>query len=281
LRRSPEDDAVQIGLIGLLAALTGAGLATGFLGGLFGIGGGAIVAPALFYLFGAIGVPDDVRAHAAVATSLSTIMATSVRSMSAHAKAGAVDFAVLKAWLPWMAIGAGLGGLAAGYAEAEALLIVFGGGMILTAALMGLASPTWRVASEMPQGLARAGIGAGVGALSAIMGIGGGAFGTTLMTLCGRPIHQAVATASGFGAAIALPGALAYVAAGWGQAGLPWGSLGFVNMPGFVVVAALTSLTAPLGARLAHRLDRTMLKRLFAVFLALMGASILWEALSG
>lgn len=272
---------MEVELIGLLAALAGAGLAAGFLGGLFGIGGGAIVAPALFHLFGAIGVPDAVRAHAAVATSLSTIMATSMRSMSAHAKAGAVDFEVLKAWLPWVAIGAGLGGLAAGFAEAQALLIVFGGGMILTAALMGLASPTWRIASDLPRGFGRAGVGAGIGGLSAMMGIGGGAFGTTLMTLCGRPIHQSVATASGFGAAIALPGALAYVAAGWGQAGLPWGSLGFVNLPGFLVVAVLTSLTAPLGARLAHRLDRTLLKRLFAVFLALMGASILWEALGG
>ena len=268
-------------LIGLLAALAAAGLAAGFLGGLFGIGGGAIVAPALFYLFGAVGVPDEVRAHAAVATSLSTIMATSVRSMSTHAKAGAVDFAVLKAWLPWVAAGAGVGGLAAGFAQATALLVVFGGGMILTAAIMGLSSPSWRLAADLPTGPARAAVGSGIGALSAMMGIGGGAFGTTLMTLCGRPIHQAVATASGFGAAIALPGSLAYVVAGWGQEGLPWGSLGFVNVPGFLVVALLTSVTAPLGARLAHRLDRTLLKRLFAVFLALMGASILWEAMRG
>ena len=267
-------------LVFLLVALIGAGLAAGFLGGLFGIGGGAIMAPALFHLFGLIDVPDEVRAHAAVATSLSTIIATSLRSVSAHAKAGAVDFEVLKAWLPWVAAGAGLGGLAAGFSQPTALLLVFGGGMIATAALMGFASPAWRIAAALPTGAARAGLVGGIGALSAMMGIGGGAFGTTLMTLCGRPIHQAVATASGFGAAIAVPGALAYVMAGWGREGLPWGSLGFVNAPGFLILAALTSLTAPFGARLAHRMDRVLLRRLFAGCLALLGANILWEALS-
>ena len=86
-----------------------------------------------------------------------------------------------------------------------------------------------------------------------MMGIGGGAFGVTVMTLFGRPMHQAVATASGFGAAIALPAALGYVVAGWGREGLPEFSVGFVSMPGFVVLAALTAITAPIGARLAHR----------------------------
>lgn len=268
-------------LIGLAAALAAVGLAAGFLGGLFGIGGGVIVAPALFHVFGALGVPDELRVHAAVATSLSTIIATSVRSMSAHARAGAVDDEVLRAWLPWVAVGAGAGALGAGYAEAGLLLAVFGGGMILTAALMGLSSPVWRIAHDLPKGAARLAIGAGIGALSAMMGIGGGAFGATLMSLCGRPIHQAVATASGFGAAIAFPGALAYVAAGWGQKDLPWGSLGFVNVPGFLIVALFAALTAPWGAQLAHRLDQRRLKRLFAVLLALMGCSLIAEALGG
>ncbi len=264
-------------LLGL--ALVGAGLFAGFVGGLFGIGGGAVIAPALYHLFGVIGVADEVRAHAAVATSLSTIITTSWRSVSAHAKAGAVDFAVLKAWLPFVALGAAAGGVVAGFTEASALLMVFGAGLILIAANMGLSSESWRLAHTLPSGLPRAGIGAAIGALSALMGIGGGAFGVTLMTLCGRPIHQAVATASGFGAAIAIPATLAYMIVGWGREGLPLGSVGFVNLPGFAIVAALTATTAPIGARMAHRLDRAKLKRLFAVFLALMGANLLWEAL--
>jgi uncharacterized protein len=268
-------------LILLLAALAGAGLFAGFVGGLFGIGGGAIIAPALFHLFGWIGVADEVRTHTAVATSLSTIVATSWRSMATHAKTGAVDFAVLRAWLPFVAVGAAAGGLVAGFSNAAALLVIFGSGLILIAANMAISSETWRIASDLPSGLPRATIGSGIGALSALMGIGGGAFGVTLMTLCGRPIHQAVATASGFGAAIAIPASLAYIAVGWGREGLPFGSLGFVNVPGFAIVATLTAITAPIGARLAHRLDRAKLKRWFAVFLGLMGANLLWEAFKG
>jgi uncharacterized membrane protein YfcA len=132
----------------------------------------------------------------------------------------------------------------------------------------------------MPGGVARAGLGGGIGLLSALMGIGGGAFGVTLMTLCGRPIHQAVATASGFGASIAVPAALGYAVAGWGREGLPPWSLGFVSVPGFVLLAALTAITAPLGARLAHRLPQLTLKRAFAILLALLALNMLREAFS-
>jgi uncharacterized membrane protein YfcA len=164
--------------------------------------------------------------------------------------------------------------------SATALEIVFGVLGLLVAAQFLLAQDHWRLAAALPDGAARAGIGMGLGGASALMGIGGGAFGATLMTLCGRPIHQAVATASGFGAAIAAPAALANIVTGWGVEGLPWGSLGYVNLPGFVILAALTALTAPFGARLAHRLDRALLKRLFAAFLAAMAISLLLEALT-
>lgn len=112
-----------------------------------------------------------------------------------------------------------------------------------------------------------------------MMGIGGGAIGVTVMTLCGRPIHQAVATASGFGAAIAIPAALGYAIVGWGREGLPPWSLGFVNVPGFVFLALLTTITAPIGARLAHRLPQLTLKRAFAVMLAVLALNMLREAL--
>jgi uncharacterized membrane protein YfcA len=261
-----------------LLALIGAGLFAGFVGGLFGIGGGVVVVPALYYMFTALGVDESVRMHVAVGTSLSTIISTSWRSLAAHTKAGAVDFAVLKAWGPWITLGAVAGAALAGVANTELLLIVFGGGLLLIAAQMGLSSPDWRVFSDLPHGLARALVAGGLGLLSAMMGIGGGAIGVTVMTLCGRPIHQAVATASGFGAAIALPASLGYVAMGWSREGLPPWSLGFVSVPGFVVLAALTAITAPIGARLAHRLPQRTLKRTFAVFLALVALNMLREA---
>jgi uncharacterized membrane protein YfcA len=267
-------------IVWFVAGLIGAGLFAGFVGGLFGIGGGAVVVPALYVLFTAIGVEESVRMHVAVGTSLSTIIATSWRSLTAHRQAGAVDFDVLKMWGPWIMIGAVTGAAIAGFASAEALLLVFGFGLLLIAVQMGFGSQNWRLFRELPHGIWRAFTAGGIGLFSALMGIGGGAFGVTVLTLSGRPIHQAVATASGFGAAIALPATLGYVIAGWGREGLPPWSLGFVSVPGFLVLAALTAITAPVGARLAHRLPQLSLKRAFAVFLAFVALNMLREALS-
>jgi len=267
-------------LIWFAAGLIIAGLAAGFVGGLFGIGGGIVIVPALYFVFTALGVDEAVRMHVAVGTSLSTIISTSWRSLSTHIKAGAVDFDILKTWTPWISLGAIIGAAIAGFANTEALLIIFGGGLLLIAAQMGFASPNWRAFSDLPRGVLRALIAGGLGTLSALMGIGGGAIGVTVMTLCGRPIHQAVATASGFGAAIAIPAAIGYVIAGWGREGLPLWSLGFVSVPGFIFLALLTAITAPIGARLAHRLPQVTLKRAFAVLLAVLALNLLREALS-
>ncbi len=269
---------MSVELAWFVLALIGAGLLAGFVGGLFGIGGGVVVVPALYFALTALGVEECVRMHVAVGTSLATIVSTSWRSLATHMKVGAVDLNVLKHWAPWITLGALVGAGLAGAANTEVLLIVFGGGLLLVAAQLGLAEPNLRVLAQLPTGAALALIAGGIGMLSALMGIGGGAFGVTAMTLCGRPIHQAVATASGFGAAIALPAAVGYVIAGWGREGLPPWSLGFVSLPGFVALAALTAITAPWGARLAHRLPQLALKRAFAVFLALVALNMLREA---
>ncbi len=266
-------------LIWFMLALCGAGLFAGFVGGLFGVGGGAVVVPALYVIFTALGVDESVRMHVAVGTSLSTIVSTSWRSLAAHTKAGAVDVDVLKTWGPWITLGALTGAVLASAASTQVLLYVFGGGLLLVAAQMGLSNPGWRLFAELPTGAPRALAASGIGAVSAMMGIGGGAFGVTLMTVCGRPMHQAVATASGFGAAIAAPAALGYILAGWDRAGLPPWSLGFVSVPGFVVLAALTAVTAPIGARLAHRLPQGVLKRAFAVFLAVVALNMVRTAM--
>jgi uncharacterized membrane protein YfcA len=266
-------------IIWFVVGLIIAGLAAGFVGGLFGIGGGIVIVPALYFVFTALGVDESVRMHVAVGTSLSTIISTSWRSLSTHMKAGAVDVDVLKSWTPWISLGAIAGAAVAGLANTEVLLIIFGGGLLLIAAQMGFASPNWRLFSDLPRGVARALIAGAQGMLSALMGIGGGAIGVTVMTLCGRPIHQAVATASGFGAAIAIPASIGYVIAGWGREGLPPWSLGFVSVPGFIFLALLTAITAPIGARLAHRLPQLTLKRAFAIALAVIALNMLREAL--
>jgi uncharacterized membrane protein YfcA len=266
--------------IWFLLALAAAGLFAGFVGGLFGLGGGVVMVPALFAVFSALGVDDAVRMHVAIATSLSTIVSTAWRSLATHAKAGAVDFAILRSWGPWITLGALLGAAIAGSADTNVLLIVFGAGLFVSAAQMGFGRPDWRLFHELPRGVFGASIAAGIGVLSAMMGIGGGTFGVPVMTLSGVPIHRAVATASGFGAAIALPAALGYIVAGWGREGLPPWSLGFVSIPGFIILGVLTAITAPIGARLAHRLPQLALKRAFAALLALIALNMLREALS-
>jgi uncharacterized protein len=267
-------------IVWFVAGLVAAGLLAGFVGGLFGIGGGVVVVPAIYLILTALDVDESVRMHVAVGTSLSTIIATSWRSLTAHRQAGAVDFGVLRTWGPWIMLGAIAGAAIAGFASTEALLLVFGFGLLLIAAQMGFGSTNWRLFRDLPHGIWRVITAAGIGLFSALMGIGGGAFGVTVLTLSGRPIHQAVATASGFGAAIALPAALGYVIAGWGREGLPPWSLGFVSLPGFFVLAALTAITAPMGARLAHRLPQQHLKRAFAIFLAFVALNMLREAFS-
>jgi uncharacterized membrane protein YfcA len=264
----------------LAGALAGAGLAAGFVGGLFGIGGGVVLVPVLYLLFGALGVDDGVRMHLAIGTSLSTIIVTSWRSFATHLSAGAVDLSVVRAWAPAIACGAIAGAALAGAVETKVLLGVFGAGLLLVAAQLAFASPDWRWRETTPLGFSGAAIAGAIGFLSALMGIGGGAFGAAALTLTGTPIHRAVGTASSFGAMIALPASAGFIITGWTASGLPPWSLGYVSAPGFAIVALLTAATAPIGARLAHRLPARLLKRGFAVFLTLVALNMLRAAFS-
>ncbi|MBL8552285.1 MAG: sulfite exporter TauE/SafE family protein [Hyphomonadaceae bacterium] len=263
----------------LLLALAAAGVFAGFIGGLFGVGGGIVLVPVLYQVWGVLGAPDEYRMHLAVGSSLSTIVATSWRSLSAHAKKGAVDFALLRAWAPWLALGAAAGSAVAGFVDARVLLVVFGAALIPVALNLAFNAKGRPLFAALPTGFGGALVAASNGFLSAMMGVGGGTIGVPIMTLCGRPIHQAVATASGFGAAIAIPATIGFAISGWGRAGLPPLSLGFVNLPAFAIVALLTTFAAPYGARTAHRLDRVALSRAFAVFLAITSLLMLREAI--
>lgn len=265
---------------GLLLALAGAGAFAGLVAGLFGIGGGAVIVPVLFFLLSGLGYEDTAQ-HVAVATSLATIIATSARSVMAHHRHGAVDWDVLKLWSPWIVIGALIGMWLAAYMSGRVLTMIFGVVAFVIALQFFFGRPDWRVADGMARGLPRAGLGSAMGGLSALMGIGGGTFGVSLMTMSGRPIHQAVGTAAGFGVAIGAPGALAAIWSGWGTQGVPPGTLGYVNLPAFVLIASLTVAMAPVGAALAHRLDGAVLKRTFGVLLAIVAVRMLSSAIFG
>ena len=265
-------------LLLLLAALVAAGLAGGIVAGLFGVGGGTVIVPAVFYAFEVLGVGSEGNLHTAIGTSLLTIVATSWRSLKAHRSHGAVDEDVLKTWTPWVGFGALIGAAVAGVTSMEGLAIVYGVCLALIAAQLGLMPERFTLRPDLPTGWARRGLGSLIGGLSAMMGIGGGSFGGMMMTLCGRPIHQAVATASGFGVAIGTAATLGFVAFGWDAAGRPPLSLGYVNAPGAVVMAILTTAVAPWGAKLAHSLDKRVLRKAFAVYLLATALSVVVKA---
>lgn len=262
----------------LILALAACGLFSGLVAGLFGIGGGAVIVPVLYFLFSGLGYGETAQ-HVAVATSLATIILTSARSVMAHHKRGAVDWGVLKTWSPWIVLGAALGTIVAGQLDGQILTLLFGLIAFVLAAQLFFGRPGWRLAEDVPGGAVRAGLGSGMGALSALMGIGGGTFGVTLLTVCGRTMHVAVATGAGFGIAIGAPAALTALFTGQGIEGLPPFSVGYVNVAAFALISVFTVLMAPVGARLAHALDAARLKKAFAILLAIVATRMLWSAI--
>jgi uncharacterized protein len=265
-----------------LAAMLAAGLLAGFAGGLFGIGGGFVVVPALVAVLPMLGGSPAELVHVAIGTSAATIIATSLRSVHAHARRGAVDFEVLRSWAPWIVLGVGGGVLLAAHAPGATLALIFGAGVLLMALhfLFPLLAGR-QVSDEMPGGVARMGIAGGLGTFSSLLGIGGGTIAIIVMTLCGKSIHRAIATASGVGVIIALPSAIGFVAIGLGAPGLPWGSLGYVNLPAALVVTAATLVTAPWGVAAAHALSPALLKRVFGLYLVAIGIVMIRNGLHG
>ena len=266
-------------LISLLA-LFAAGLAAGFAAGLFGIGGGFVVVPALLLVLPLLGGEHATFAHVAIGTSAATIVFTSLRSLAAHARRGAVEFAVLRSWAPWLVIGTAVGVALADRIDGRALLTIFAGGVLLMSLNFLLPQLSDRVVSDqMPGGVARLGIAGGLGTFSSLLGIGGGTIAIMVMTLCGRTIHRAIATASGVGTLIAVPSAIGFMLIGLSQPGLPWGSIGYVNLPATAAVAAASVLSAPWGVATAHRLDAAVLKRAFGLYLIAIGIAMARKAI--
>lgn len=253
-------------LLTFAATLVGAGIVAGLLAGLFGIGGGAVLVPVLYQFQGLIGVDESIRMHVAVATSLGVIIPTSLRSLMAHRKRGAVDDAVLKSLLIPVPVGVVLGACLASSMSGTWLRAIFAVITALVAAKLLFAKASWRLGSDMPGTLGRSVVGLGIGLLSVMMGIGGGVLNNTFMTLYGRSMHQAVATSAGVGVLIAVPGMIGYMWGGWGEAGLPPLSIGYVNILAVLLIIPLTLLTAPLGVRLAHAFSRRTLEISFGLF---------------
>jgi uncharacterized membrane protein YfcA len=262
-------------LFALAALLLATGAIAGIAAGLLGVGGGIVIVPVLFHLFSEIGIDPAVRMHLAVGTSLATIVATAGRSAASHRRRGAVDEALLRSWIAPVLAGVLAGGLAAPFASGAILTGVFALVALVVALHMAFGRESWRLADALPTGRARAAIGAGIGFVSLLMGIGGGTLGVPILTLFGVPIHRAVGTAAGLGLVVGIPGTLVFAASGWGAQALPPFSIGYVNALGFALIVPATFALAPVGARLAHAAPQRALRRIFAAFLALTSARML------
>ncbi|WP_204114716.1 sulfite exporter TauE/SafE family protein [Shimia biformata] len=265
-------------LLPMLALLLVIGALAGVLAGLLGVGGGIVLVPAFFYAFTYLGYEGPQLMQVCLATSLATIIVTSMRSVLSHNKKGAVDWEILKSWAPGIVVGAIVGVIAASALRSTTLQAVFGVLGIVIGLYLGFGKSEWRLGDAMPKGLRRATLSPAVGFLSVLMGIGGGSFGVPLMSLYNTPIHRAVATAAGFGVVIAVPSVIGFLFLEIDPVTRPPYNVGAVNLVAFGIIVAMTLITAPWGVKLAHAMDPKPLKRVFAVFLTLVALNMLRKA---
>ena len=266
-------------LLPLIAMLLAIGALAGLLAGLLGVGGGIVLVPAFFYAFAALGYDSPQLMQICLGTSLATIIVTSIRSVLSHHKKGAVDWDILKGWGIGIVIGAVIGVLVATQLRSIVLQAVFGGMGLCIGLYMAFGRANWRLGETMPKGVGRAAGSPAIGFLSVLMGIGGGNIGVPLMTLYGLPIHRAVATASGFGVIIAVPAVIGFLFADIDVA--PPLTVGAVNLGAFVIIIAMTLVTTPWGAAIAHKMDPKPLKKVFGFFLILVALNMLRKVLFG
>ncbi|MCR4265429.1 sulfite exporter TauE/SafE family protein [Nitratireductor sp. ZSWI3] len=269
---------LPMGEIALFAlALAGAGIVAGFMAGLFGIGGGAVLVPVFYQVFGLFGVDEAVRMHLSVGTSLAIIVPTSLRSFRAHYLRGAVDMDILRSFVLAVPAGVVLAALVAAHVSSEGLRAIFAGIAFLVSLRLLFNRDRWRLGTVVPANPVRSVVGVLIGFFSTLMGIGGGVMNNTFMTLYGRPMHQAVATSSGVGVLISVPGLIGYIWAGWGDPLLPIASSGYINWIAVLLIVPITLLVAPYGVQLAHALDKRKLELAFGLFLILVAVRFAWS----
>ncbi|MES2251960.1 MAG: sulfite exporter TauE/SafE family protein [Pseudomonadota bacterium] len=265
----------------LIAELAALGLGTGFLAGLLGIGGGMLMVPFITIIMGQRGVPADLAVKMAIATSMATIIFTSVSSVRAHHKRGAVRWDIVQRLAPGIVIGSLAGSLGVfALLKGTALAIFFALFVGFSATQMFLDKKP-KPTRQMPGTGGQLAAGGTIGFISGLVGAGGGFISVPFMTWCNVAIHNAVATSAALGFPIAVANVLGYVLSGQSVQGLPAGAFGYIWLPALVVIAACSVFTAPLGARAAHSLPVKKLKRVFASILYLLAAYMLWKGLRG
>jgi len=262
-------------IIALVAGFAATGVISGIIAGLLGVGGGIVIVPVLFWVLTLFQFPPSITSHLAVGTSLAIIIPTSISSMRAHAGRGNVDRALYSLWGPAAFFGALIGGIMAKFIPGGGLRLVFGVVGLLVAVNMSI--PRHLVISDhLPKSAwVNRAIATVIGFISSLMGIGGGTLSVPTLTSLSVPVHRAVGTSSALGLLIAVPGVAGFIWAGLGVAGRPPLSLGFVSLPAVLLIAPISYLIAPWGAKLAHALNPRYLKLAFAFFLAITSARML------
>lgn len=254
------------------------GVVGGVLAGLFGIGGGIVIVPVLETVLEFVGVDPSIRMHVAVATSLATIIPTSISSARSHHQRGAVDVELVKRWAIFVLIGALLGAWISAQVHSDVLAIVFATLVLIVAVKMLFFPNTRNLTDGIPRNPAVVAIPTSIGCFSSMMGIGGGTFSVMILTLFNEPIHRAVGTAALFGLVISVPGTLGFIVSGWADPRIPAGNLGYVSLLGFVCITPATVLAAPVGARIAHAFSAERLKFAFGLFFVLASVRLFYRA---
>ncbi len=262
------------------AAMLATGCIAGVLAGLFGIGGGIVIVPMLEAVLGYLGVDPAIRMHVAVATSLATIIPTSISSARAHYRRGAVDLDIVRRWAAYVLIGALLGAWIASALDSRALAVVFATVSLFVAIRMVFFPGTKQLTQSVPRTPWIIPIPVSIGVISTMMGIGGGVLSVMTLRLFNEQIHRAVGTAALFGLVISLPGTVGFMVTGIGDARVPAGTLGYVSLLGFAFIAPATVLFAPLGARIAHAFSARQLSMAFGGFLIIASARLFYRALA-
>lgn len=251
------------------------GVFAGVLAGLLGVGGGIVIVPVLFFLFQGFGVSPDSAMVIATATSLATIVPTSLSSIHSHSKKDNVDFALLKRWAVFILVGVLIGSWLVTRVDGVWLTALFGIIATLSALNMLIRTNKSALFQQLPDKLGQSVMGSAIGFFSSMVGIGGGTLSVPLLTLYNYPAHKAVGTAAAIGLIISLPGALTMLFIGSTPLDAPAGTFGLVNIIGFVCIVPLTVLFAPVGATLAAKLHAGNLKKVFAVVLLITGLRML------
>lgn len=260
-------------------AVAVSGVVSGLLAGIFGIGGGAVLVPVFYQVMGPLGIDEAVRMHLAVGSSLAIIVPTSIRSFTGHRARGVVDMDLLRSFLIPVPVGVVLGSLTAAYISSGGLRAIFAVITLLVAFRLLFNRDSWRIGADLPGNPAIGVVGGVIGYLSTLMGIGGGVLNNTFMTLFGRPMHQAVATSSGVGVLIAIPGTIGYIWAGWGNPLLPIASTGYVNWIAVALIIPIAILVTPYGVRIAHAASKRQLEIGFGLFCTFVSLRFFWSLL--